>query len=384
MIIDKLIPTKLSSKLIPYYENLGYEIPRWVNPINNKKYVKKGTIIWVSTLDLPEKSNHVIEAQCDYCEEIYTTKRSHISDPYRCACAKCSTTKAKDTMIKMYGVDNAMRCQQFVDKFNFTIKKKYGVNNVAELDGIKEKRMQTCTERYQVPFPLQNNAIKEKSRLTCLEKYGVQYSFLSPDVQNKIKNAIQKKYAVEYISQSEEIKEKVRSTVRERYNVDYVLQLDSVRKNLNPRSSRQQEYICNLYNGVLNYPFSKYNFDILIDNNIDLEIDFGGHDLQVKLGKITKSDFEQKELIRNNIIKRAGYKIVRYVSKKDNMPDDIHLIQMLQDARRYFQNYPNHSWITFDIDDGVVYSAEYKKGELYNFGKLYKLSKRMSKGDMAS
>ena len=189
MIVDKLIPTKLSSKLIPYYENLEYEIPRWVNPINNKKYVKKGTIIWVSTLDLPEKSNHVIEAQCDYCEEIYTTKRSHISDPYRCACTKCSTKKAKDTMIKMYGVDNAMRCQQFVDKFNFTIKKKYGVNNIAELDGIKEKRMQTCTERYQVPFPLQNNAIKEKSRLTCLEKYGVQYSFLSPDVQNKIKNA---------------------------------------------------------------------------------------------------------------------------------------------------------------------------------------------------
>ena len=134
-------------------------------------------------------------------------------------------------------------------------------------------------------------------------------------------------------------------------------------------TSEQQRYICKLYNGELNYPFEKYNLDILVDENIDVEYDGGGHNLEVKLGQISEDEFKQKQIIRNNILKRSGYYIIRLVSKTDKLPQDNILLHILEFSKNYFST-TNHSWIEWHFDENMYYNAENKQGAFYDFGDL--------------
>ena len=102
---------------------------------------------------------------------------------------------------------------------------------------------------------------------------------------------------------------------------------------------------------------------------IDIEYDGGFHNGQVKLGRLTQEEFDQKEIIRNNIIKREGYKIMRIVSRKDLLPSDSTLLQMLSEAKEYFSK-TNHHWCTYDIDQSLLFSAEHKDGIYYDFCEL--------------
>ena len=42
----------------------------------------------------------------------------------------------------------------------------------------------------------------------------------------------------------------------------------------------------------------------------------------------------------------------------------------------YFSDYPNHSWMTFDIDEGIVKNAECKDGRSYFYGELRRITKQ--------
>lgn len=162
-----------------------------------------------------------------------------------------------------------------------------------------------------------------------------------------------------YASQSPEIKEKINK---------------SLCKYDNQRVSRQQLYLHNLYGGELNYPIKYYSADICFpEENFEIEVDCGGHDLNVKTGRMTQEEFNKRELIRNNLIKREGYKQMRIISSKDKLPSDIVLFQMLKEAREYFKQYPNHSWIEFNIDTSSIRNAEYKNSIAYDYGKLRKI-----------
>lgn len=126
----------------------------------------------------------------------------------------------------------------------------------------------------------------------------------------------------------------------------------------------------------MNFPISFYLSDICFpEEELDIEVDFGGHNLSVKLGNITQEEFNQKEIIRNNIIKREGYKQMRIISSKDYLPSDEILLQMLDHTRKYFSDYPTHSWITFNIDTSTVHNAEQKDGIFFNYGTLRKIKK---------
>lgn len=92
--------------------------------------------------------------------------------------------------------------------------------------------------------------------------------------------------------------------------------------------------------------------------------------MSIALGSITEEEFEQKELYRNVAIKKNNIKQMRIISTKDLLPSDVILIQMLQDSRQYFLDFPNHSWITYDIDKSMIFNAEHKSGTSYNFGPL--------------
>ena len=80
--------------------------------------------------------------------------------------------------------------------------------------------------------------------------------------------------------------------------------------------------------------------------------------------------FEKKELYRNVAIKREGYKQMRIISSKDLLPSDTILLQMLQEAKQYFSQYPNHSWIEFNIDTSTIRNAENPEGLPYSFDSL--------------
>ena len=141
------------------------------------------------------------------------------------------------------------------------------------------------------------------------------------------------------------------------------------------KSSRQQQYLCNLYNGILNYPFKCFALDIFLpEDKLDIEFDGSGHKMSVFLGGISEKDFHMKEIYRNIAIKKEGYKQMRIISSKDLLPSDQILHQMLSVAREYF-NTTSHTWINFDIDNSIMINAENKDvgGIFFDYGQLRKI-----------
>ena len=233
-------------------------------------------------------------------------------------------------------------------------------------DCINKKRIKTMIKKYNVENALKSEVFKEKMRQTNIERYGVENYTQTKEYNEKVKETCLKKYNIEHFSKLEEVKEK-KALTSYKYS--------------SKECSRQQFYIYNLYNisnnVELNYPVKSYNLDICIPNEkLDIEIDFGGHNLPVKIGKLTQEEFNQKEIIRNNIIKREGYKQMRIISSKDLLPSDEILLQMLSMAREYFDA-TSHSWINFDIDNSKFINAENKNsdGVFFDFGKLRKIKK---------
>ena len=220
-----------------------------------------------------------------------------------------------------------------------------------------EKRRRTNQEKYGVPYPIQNELFKKKREQTYLERYGVTN-----------------------ILQSEEFKEKQRHTMRQRYGVDSPMKLQAFKEkqsktmyeNGTQKASKQQLYLHRLYGGELNYPIKYYDADICFpDENIVVEYDGSGHNLSVRFGNYTQEEFDQREIVRNNVLKKEGYKQMRIVSKRDKLPSDSILLQMLSEAKQYFSA-TNHSWITYDIDNSLMINAENKNtnGIFYDYGKL--------------
>ena len=69
MLITKEVEVLLASRVIKYYENLGYNIPREERLYGTSKAlaVPHGTRINVKVEDLPSQSNIDVECECDGC-----------------------------------------------------------------------------------------------------------------------------------------------------------------------------------------------------------------------------------------------------------------------------------------------------------------------------
>lgn len=159
---------------------------------------------------------------------------------------------------------------------------------------------------------------------TSLEKYGNICSLRNPIIQEKSKDKNMKKLGVQYPLQNKNVLIKCRKTLYENGN------------NTTP-TSKQQLYISELYGGILNYSIDVYFADILLDDNIVVEYDGSGHDLEVKLNKLTMFDFNKKEIERENIFINCGYKILRIMCNDDKLPNDDILLK-LKDMAYYLLN----------------------------------------------
>lgn len=347
-ILTKEVNVKVNSKTIKYYESLGYKIPMKkasynVRKTTGKEYVYDFSKTFIVKIDDLQKNSDIkIEVLCDYChKEIFTmtyyqyTQRTKEINKISCKNKECYTQKAKEVSLLRYGVDNYAKTKECHEKMELTMMKLYGVKN-----------------------PLQSLEIKEKSKQTCNERYGVEYALQSEDVKEKRRNTLFEHYGVNVPAKNSEIRRKISETMY---------------KNSSQKTSRQQIYLHNLYGGELNYPIEYYDVDIcLLDDKIVIEYDGSGHNLNVKLGKITEEEFNQREIIRYNVINRKGYKQMRIISLRDKLPSDNVLLQILSIAREYF-NTTHHHWINFDIDNSKIINSENKdtNGIFFDYGKLH-------------
>lgn len=234
---------------------------------------------------------------------------------------------------------------------------KYGVKHNSQLPDYREKYHNTCVERYGEFYGKQ---FIDKALKTFASKTGYNYSTQSSAVQFKIKQTCLNKFGYKYSLQSPEVREKISKTLY---------------ANTSQKASKQQRYINNLYQGILNFPIKHYNVDICLPNDsIVIEYDGGGHMLNVIAGRETIEEYNKKEIIRDKTIKSEGYKQIKIISNDDSLPCDNILFKMLSLAKEYF-NTTSHSWIKFDIDNSIMINAENKdnNGIFFDYGELRKI-----------
>lgn len=310
-----------------------------------------------------------------------------------------SKQKYKNTMIERYGVDSPLKVEKFKSKLIETNLSKFGVPFSFMSKEIQDKARETLKNNYNVNNPMESKIIKDKIHTTNLAKYGFITPAKNEEVKKKISTTYQnksqeeiqnivskreqtvlKKYKVKHVMYVDEIKSKVESTNLKRYNSpnvfgNYDIQCkirETLFKNNKVSTSKQQIYLNNLLNGILNFPVGNCSLDILLKNYIFVEYSGGGHCLEITLGTKTEKEFLQKEIRRNKFLKSQGYKLIEIISVKDYLPSDKVIYQMIRLAKKFFSK-TSRTWIKFDIDNSKIL---YKNNSInYNFGQLRKIKK---------
>lgn len=405
MLLSETAETTVTYKNIKRYLDLGYDFPTFINN-KGKISVKRGVKIFVKVEDLDKNSGVIIRFKCDYCEKEkevrfcdYIKNKSQIGEVD--ACSECGNIKLGDINFEKYGTRSPLGRKEVKEKANKTVKERYGVDNVFQLEETKNKIIETNNIKYGVDFYTQTDEYKNKCESTCLEKYGYNNVSKSPEIIQKIKDvqtekygdyytktdeykekykeSCMKRYGVENAFQSEEVKEKSKETMIRKYGVDCLMKIPEEAKRRTKKamktkskmgilpSSRQQEYLHNLYGGVKNYVVDNCALDIaLLDEKIYIEYDGSGHNLRVQFGECTIEEFHKKELRRKYFLLKQDWKEIRIISQKDKIPNDEVLNEMLKISKEWFSK--NHTWIKFNIDNNTIETS--KEVKKYNYGNL--------------
>ena len=161
--------------------------------------------------------NDIHYATCEVCgkqfevRERYHAHNKTCSEECRYISAKRNTdmslmtARMKSTMISRYGVDNAMRLPDSLDKMKATVRERYGVDWYVQTDDYKNKTKETCLDKYGVGHHLASKEVQNKRLKTVQAKFGVDNVFQSKEIKDKTKDTNLMKYGVTYISQSPEI-----------------------------------------------------------------------------------------------------------------------------------------------------------------------------------
>lgn len=330
MLIEENFEVLITSRNIDFYRKLGFSVDL------------KDKINIMSSQLTPYNKNKV-KVECDYCGNIITRM---FKDHYKIenkntfngkhACKSCAHIKSKDVTNEFY---NGTHPSQQEDAIN--------------------KRKSTNMMKYGAETPLQSKEIQDKIKLVMLDKYGVDNIFKHESFYDIRANSMIKKYGYTYVINDPNRKDAI---ISKRNNTLY--------ENKKAPCSTQQLYIQNILGGELNYPIEKLMLDIaFIDENIYIEYQGSGHNLDVKLGKITNDNFKIKEMKRYYFLKNKGWKMIEIISRKDYVPRKEKLLEMLVLAREVLSA---TSVIQFDIDNNQV--KYNKKYFYYDFGNLISYS----------
>lgn len=419
-IISKTVKVSPNGKAISYYREKGYDT----------KYRQE---IEVKVEDLSPCSTALVITECDYCGKErqpikYVDYNAQTKNgTQKCCCTDCIPLKREEVMLEKYGYKYATQAPEIQKKIQETNLEKYGSISPSGNAEVREKQKRTLTEHYGVENPSLSKEIQIKREQTFMGKYGVANPLSNKDVQAKVKQTNLARYGVENVLYNQEIRnkrdsilierygtlyplqnnecfEKMKQTNLERYGYEFIPQLEETKQKVKKTNlkncgyeyymqspevlerwfkkhgsnfvkySRQQQYLCELYNGILNYPFRCFALDVYLpEDKLDIEFDGSGHRMSILFGSTTGEEFEKKELYRNVALSKEGYKQMRIISTKDLLPHDNILLQMLSDTRNYFSQYPYHSWFEFNLDTSTIRNAEYKDSIPYDYGELRKI-----------
>lgn len=276
---------------------LEKEVLMIINQYNIKYYeergykgLKNGARIMVSVEDLPPTSGVKIHTVCKYCGRVFEKAYRRYYETRDDTC--CSLCK-----------------QQKVLK---NTREKYGVSCTLHLPEIEEKVRKQNLDRYGVETPLESFSIREKCKQTMREKYGCEYTLQSPSLRDKV-NSTLKSHGKEMVY-----------------------------------TSRQQKHLHKIYGGELNHLIGSFFVDLFFpENNICLEYDGSGHDLHVKLGIVSREDFDRKEKERVDFLIEKGYRIIKLISKTDKLPSDTKLLEIKDMC---FDKIQNNVFYSYNLD----------------------------------
>lgn len=338
MIPDQKVKMKWNTSNKRYYENKGYV------------FTKRGDEFEVSIHDLPPKTNVKVKVICDNCGAEYNAQYSKLGKNNYCP--KCHkkilTTKTPYEQVKKELEE--LGCELLTPKEeykNTSSPIKYVCINghiaQSSFSGIKQRQSGTC----------------RKCRTTSIEEICKEFErhgckLLSTEYARNKK--------LDYICSCGN-----RSKIRwkefkagKRCNACRVERIKKMKyRNGTEKISLPQAYIYTITGGELNYPVLSYSLDVaLVDEKIYIEYDGGGHDLLVKLGVRTEEEQKKIELIRETRLHHEGWKRIRIISRRDNLPDIKQMRELINQCIKYLNT--EGSWIHIDIDQSVIYCSRYK------------------------
>ena len=334
MIIEnQKVKIKWISSSRSYYENKGYIFTNIYDEFE------------VDVKDLQKGSNIKVKCICDVCGEHFerSMKLIYRGNPnyFCCSNQECKKQIRKNTNLKRYGVENPFQSEEKKEKIKQTNLQKYGVENPNQSEELKNKRKQTNLERYGVENTFQAEQFKQKIKQTNLQKYGCEYAAQNEQIKEKQKQTMLKKYGVEHALQNQQSKEKFAKTMYANNKV---------------ATSKPQQYLNNLLNGILNYPIGIYNVDIMLEDGFYIEYDGYAHYTCIHRKQITEEEFFTLQNKRDNEIANLGWKLIRIIDIKDEWRtyNDEFYKNLLIFGKNLFKQNSDLKFVVINLNDKTI------------------------------
>lgn len=176
MLLTECAELAINSSDIHWYEEKGYDIPRYWSQKHKKMLVRRGTKIIVKVKDLTIGSHVKVDVACDYCGCVknvtYKDYLKNHDDVLGDCCVKCRPVKYKETMMGRYGASNSSQVPEMVEKIKATNRAKYGCDWQMQSKEVQAKLGETMKERYGVEHALQVDEFLVKSMKTRCDNYN--------------------------------------------------------------------------------------------------------------------------------------------------------------------------------------------------------------------
>lgn len=215
-----------------------------------------------------------------------------------------------------------------VDAKDLTKGSKFKIKYICDYCGEEFERLVQSNERSKKDGNNKDACSKcsksKKSKETCLLKYGVDNPMKVEEIQQKCEQA---------------------RIDNPNFTGSTFLSSSGFVNGI-PVSKAQYNLYQLLPDFKLNYHYRKYYIDLAKDN-IAIEYDGKGHDLEVRMGKMALEEFEEKEQIKENILLEK-YRLLRIVDKKDKLKKEERCAQIKEQIDNFISGNSKYEKIVID------------------------------------
>lgn len=329
MLISKTAIVKWNSRNKKIYESKGYIFTKMSEDIE----------VQIEDLTPSSKAKvQVLCDFCKetITEKSYQTyvKQHHIK--YGDCCIKCQPLKNRLCCLDKYGVDNGSKTEEAKDKIKRVFQQKYNVDNISQLDSVKtillkkakenastgeSTRKTTMLKLYGVTNAMYSKELVKRQQQAIFDKYGVYHPKQNTEIKQREKEHNIEKYDVPYVLQVSEIRQRIEATCVEKYGAKCCLSNEEIRTKITqtlvnngnvPTSSQQlklYQMLIEMYGACeLNVSCGRCALDCVIQvNGIKIDIEYDGAYWHQN---------KQKDRRRDEYVKSQGYKVLRIISDR--------------------------------------------------------------------